>query len=159
MAVQRITISIGEELAAAFDAMLGARGYQSRSEGVRDLVRDAVERWERERPVETHCVAALSYIYNPRTRALAARLSDLQHAHHDLVAASTVVRIDHDSTLECVMLRGETTAVTAFADQVRAERGVRFGSLNLVGADPHDTHIHPGDHSHVGHAHFSPRAE
>jgi CopG family nickel-responsive transcriptional regulator len=155
--MQRVTISIDEELATTFDTLLASRGYQNRSEGVRDLVREAVKRWEQEQSSETHCVAALSYIFNPRTRDLATRLSDLQHAHHDLVIATTLVRLDHVNALECVLLRGRTPAVNAFADQVRAERGVRFGALNLIGAEPNDAHAHAHDHSHVGHAHFSPR--
>lgn len=155
--MQRITISIDEALGGTLDALLGARGYRSRSEGMRDLVREAVEAWRIEQHAAAHCVASLSYIYNGQTRTLAQRLSDLQHAHHDLVAAATLVHLDHDHTLETVILRGETTAVRAFADQLRAERGVRFAALNLIGVDADDHHSHPGAHDHAGHVHLSPK--
>jgi CopG family nickel-responsive transcriptional regulator len=155
--MQRITISIDDDLAGDFDTLVRARGYQSRSEGVRDLVRNAVEGWRADQPGATHSVANLSYIYDRRTRALAQRLSELRHAHHDLIAAVTAVHLDHDHTLESVMLKGDTSAVRAFADRLRAERGVRFGAVNLIGVAPHDRHDEDHTHSHSGHAHLSPR--
>lgn len=154
--MQRITVSIDERLAESLDGMLRARAYQSRSEGVRDIVRDAVERWRDEQGEGAHCVAALSYIYNRQVRALADRLSGMQHADHDLVISTTLVRLDHEHSLESVLLRGPTAKVRAFADRVRAERGVRFGSINLVAVQPDDHHVHPHDHSHTGHAHLHP---
>ncbi len=156
--MQRITISVDEALAAEFDTYLQARGYQSRSEGVRDLVREAVDRWSVESGDTGHCVAVLSYVFNPETRALAARLSALSHANHDLVASMTQTPLDHDNSLCSLMLKGAVTKVRALADAIRAERGVRFGALNLVAVEPGDTHHRPGDHVHHDHAHLSPRA-
>ena len=154
--MQRVTISIDEGLGDEFDAFVRARGYQSRSEGVRDLVREAVEAWRGEQPGERHCVANLSYIYNRHTRALAQLLSDLQHDHHDLIVSTTSTPLDHDHTLDAVILKGRASAVRAFADQVRAERGVRFGVINLIGVEPEDAHHFEGAHHHTGHAHLSP---
>ncbi|MBS0472747.1 MAG: ribbon-helix-helix protein, CopG family [Proteobacteria bacterium] len=37
--MQRITIVLGDELAAAVDDLVAHRGYQSRSEAIRDLAR------------------------------------------------------------------------------------------------------------------------
>lgn len=154
--MQRITISLEDELARALDAFLCARSYQSRSEGVRDLVRAAMTRHQDEHPAHTHSVANLSYIYNRRVRSLASRLSDMQHAHHDLIASTTIVHLDHDYSLESVMLKGPTASIQSLADKVRAERGVRSSMLNMVGVHPGDRHDHEGAHNHSGHAHLSP---
>ncbi len=74
--MQRITISIDEALGERFDALIRARGYQSRSEAMRDLVRQAVEDDRQERLSSDHCVANLSYVYDHHTRELAQRLTD-----------------------------------------------------------------------------------
>ena len=144
--MQRITISLEDGLAEALDDFLSARAYKNRSEGVRDLVREAIDRQRNEASEHCDCVANLSYIYNHRVRSLASRLSDMQHMHHDLIASSTLVHLDHDYSLESVMLKGPTARVCAFADEVRAERGVRSSALNLVGV--HSDH-HPSGHSHL----------
>lgn len=154
--MQRITISFDDALANTFDEYLGARGYQSRSEGVRDLVRGAVEHWKGERRESPNSVAVLSYIYDRNTRELAERLSKMHHAHHDLVLAVTQTPLDHAHSLVSVILNGATDKVRELADRVRAERGVTFGSLNLTGVDLVEHHVHSGDHSHPGHAHLSP---
>jgi len=154
--MHRITISLDDELASALDLFLHSRGYQARSEGVRDLIREAMSGQQGESLELAHCVANLSYIYNHRVRTLASRLAGLQHAHHDLIASTTLVHLDHQSSLESIILKGRTRAVVDFVNELRAERGVRSSVLNLVGVVPHDHHEHAGDHVHTGHAHLSP---
>lgn len=156
--MQRVTISIDDGLAADFDQLLRARGYQSRSEAVRDAVREAISGWRDEQIQGAICVANLSYVYNRKTRLLAQRLSELQHDHHDLVVTTTQVHLDHEHTLESVMLKGEPRQVRAFADALRAQRGVWFSKLNMIGVDANDDHEGHTHHSHSGHNHLSPQA-
>jgi len=155
--MQRITIAIDDELAATFDALLRDRAYKSRSEAMRDLLRDSIEQWRQEGSQSEHCVANLSYVFDRRVRNLPQRLAELQHEQHDLIAATSVVRLDHYHSLESVMLRGRTTSVRAFADRIRAERGVRFGSINLLDVEAGDGHDHDHSHTHDGNVHLSPR--
>ena len=155
--MQRVTISLDEDLADEFDRLIRDRGYQSRSEGVRDLVRGAVEGWRGEQAESDECVASLSYVYNRRIRTLPQRLSELQHRSHDLIVSTSHMVLDHDHTLETVMLRGKAALVRGFADKVCAERGVRSGAVNLVAVELNDTHDHPDAHSHHGQSHMSPR--
>lgn len=138
-----------------FDAFVRDRAYTSRSEAVRDLVRELVDGERRSAARDGNCVANLSYVYDHRTRALAQRLLNLQHRHHELVAATTHIILDHDSSLETVLLRGPTAAVDAFADQVIAERGVRFGAVNVISVQANDDHAEPAPHHHHGQAHAS----
>lgn len=141
--MERVTISIDEELARAFDALIAARGYGNRSEAFRDLLRNYLETASREEDPHGQCVANLSYVYNHHERDLAERLTGLQHGHHDLTVATMHAHLDHDNCLESVILRGPTAAVRAFADALTAERGVRHGKLNLVSVE-----VSRGAHSH-----------
>lgn len=154
--MQRVTISIDEPLGEALDQMAKSRSYASRSEAIRDIARAEVERWRGEQGESSHCVANLSYIFDRRVRALPQRLAEMQHEHHDLIEASTVVRLDHFFSFESVILKGATGDVRAFADKIRAERGVRFGAVNLLSVAPSDEHRDPGTHVHSGHRHLSP---
>ncbi|RYG83234.1 MAG: nickel-responsive transcriptional regulator NikR [Alphaproteobacteria bacterium] len=154
--MQRITISLDETLAATLDQVASDRSYTSRSEAVRDLVREGLDRWREEHAEGGTCVANLSYVVDRRIRSLPLRLAAMQHAHHDLISSSTVVRLDHYHSMESVILRGSTAAVRAFADHVRAERGIRFGAINMLHVAAHDDHHDEGDHHHRGHRHLSP---
>lgn len=130
--MQRLTISVDDELAGAFDALVAARGYASRSEAMRDLVRRAVDDQRVEADGEARCIANLSYVYDHHTRALSQRLVEMEHQHSELVVSTTHVHLDHDTCLETVILRGSIDKVRGLANEVQAERGVRFGMLNLI---------------------------
>ncbi len=155
--MQRVTVSLDDQLARDFDALAREERYASRSEAVRDLVRGAVEGRRLAADATGMCVASLSYVYNHAVRDLAQRLSDAGHAHHGLVVSTTHVHLDHEDCLETTILKGPVADVRAFANAVRAERGVRFAELNLVRVEPNDRHQH-GDpvHAHVGHQHLTP---
>ncbi len=155
--MERITMSMDEDLARDFDRMVQDRGYTSRSEAMRDLVRREIEAHRQVRDGRTHCVANLSYVYNHHERQLTERLTEAQHQHHDLVVATMHVHLDHEHCLESTVLKGPAVAVRAFADRTQAERGVRHGALNLVTVVASDTHDRSGAHHHHGHLHLIPR--
>ncbi|MGN2392173.1 nickel-responsive transcriptional regulator NikR [Pelomicrobium sp. G1] len=145
--MERFTISLDERLAREFDEFIRVRGYQNRSEAIRDLLRRHLEEQRLRSGDAPFCTASLSYIYNHHERELAERLTHKQHAHHDLCVSTMHVHLDHEHCLETVVLRGPTAAVRQFAESVMAERGVRHGSLNLVpvdleAADAAHQHLH-----------------
>jgi len=154
-ALQRITISVDDALAEEFDRLSNDRGYQGRSEAVRDLMRDVVNARRLEQQ-DGYCVANLSYTYNHHERNLATRLMDMQHEHHQLIVATAHVHLDHEHCLETVMLKGLVKEVRDFSDELRAERGVRHGVLNVIPVDPTGHHAHPGAHDHDEAAHLAP---
>jgi CopG family nickel-responsive transcriptional regulator len=143
--MKRLTMSLDDELAEAFESLVRSRGYENRSEAFRDLLRQDLSQVRlREQPGQP-CVATLSYVYNHHQRQLAKRLTDLQHEHHELTVATTHAHLDHDHCIETVILRGPTPEVRRFAERLIAERGVRHGNLNLVPVDLKSTrhnHVH-----------------
>lgn len=147
--MERFTISLSETLAKEFDDLIRNKGYQNRSEAVRDMLRELLKSDRLERQEAPFCVAALSYVYNHHARDLAERLTNLQHQHHDLVLSTMHVHLDHDNCLETLMLRGATPDVTAFANVLMAEPQVRHGRLNLVPVEmePNAVHYHRHVHS------------
>ena len=152
--MERFTISLDESLARQFDELIATRGYQNRSEAVRDLIRGAIES-DRQRATPTgQCIANLSYLYNHHERELAERLTGLQHDHHDLTVAAMHTHLDHENCLESVILKGPTAEVRQFADALTAERGVRHGQLNVIALEIEHHHAH--DEDGEAHVHFRP---
>jgi CopG family nickel-responsive transcriptional regulator len=151
--MDRFTISLDEALAAAFDTHIKQRGYTTRSEAVRDILRDLLQRRDQARDGGGFCVACLSYVYNHHERQLSERLANLQHEHHDLTVATMHVHLDHEQCLETTTLKGPAKTVRQFAEKLIAERGVRHGQLNLVSVDLSETHKHDGSR----HRHLTPR--
>jgi CopG family nickel-responsive transcriptional regulator len=149
--MQRVTITLDDPLMAELDAIIAARGYQNRSEAIRDLaragIRDAAEGVDPKRD----CVAALVYVYDHAARELSKRLTNAYHEQHELSLASLHVHLDEDTCLE--VLRGTSADVEHFGEHVIAERGVRHGKIvrmpmGAVRKARKSAHRHAGHHHH-----------
>jgi CopG family transcriptional regulator, nickel-responsive regulator len=148
--MDRFTISLDEKLANAFDELIKERGYATRSEAVRDILRTHLQHNAEKRDTRGSCIANLSYVYNHHERELAERLTSIQHAHHELTVSTMHAHLDHDQCIETVLLKGSVKRVREFAEEIIAERGVRHGSLNLVNAEFGTPHTHDGStHRHL----------
>ena len=62
--MQRVTITIDDELMTELDRIIAARGYQNRSEAIRDLARSGIRQAAETLDKERDCVAALVYVYD-----------------------------------------------------------------------------------------------
>lgn len=130
--MQRVTITVDDELMGQLDALIAARGYQNRSEAIRDLARAGLAAAANEAPAERPCVAALVYVYDHAKRELPRRLAHQFHDHHAMSVSTLHVHLDHDTCMEVTVLKGQAGEVRHFAGHVIAERGVRHGQLVIV---------------------------
>jgi CopG family nickel-responsive transcriptional regulator len=151
--MHRITITIDDDLMADLDRVIATRGYQNRSEAIRDLARAGIQQAVQDAGEGRDCVGALVYVYDHSARDLAKRLVHSFHTHHDLSMATLHVHLDHDSCMEVTVLKGRTKDVQQVADHVIAERGVRHGRLVTVPVELRsEVHAHAGAQAQ-SHAH------
>lgn len=129
--MQRVTVSLDDETAAALDAHVAAMGYCNRSEAVRDLVREAASRRVSAAGSE-NCLGILSYLYDHEQRDLARRLTHTHHGRHDLSLSTLHLHLSRHACLEVAVLQGTLAEIREMADRVSAERGVRLGDLRVI---------------------------
>jgi len=154
--MERVTISLNEDLLRQFDGYLQRKGYANRSEAIRDLLRQRLEADRLSTDGGAHAVGCLSYVFNHNQRDLSRRLTKAQHDHHDLVRSTLHIHLDHDNCLEVAVLDGHAAEVRTFAEATIAETGVRHGNLHLVPTDLVErTHRHGGQP--VSHPHIHPK--
>jgi CopG family nickel-responsive transcriptional regulator len=140
--MKRLTMSLDDDLADAFEALVGERGYENRSEAFRDLLRQDLGAARRSEYPDGPCIATLSYLYDHHQRQLALRLNEMQHEHHELTVASMHSHLSHDLCIETVILRGRTDEVRAFAQSVIVQPGVHHGQLQLIPLSVRHAHGH-----------------
>ncbi|PHK92908.1 nickel-responsive transcriptional regulator NikR [Pseudoroseomonas rhizosphaerae] len=133
--MQRVTVTLDDALAEELDAVVRRRGYQNRSEAVRDLLRGGLQQSAATEGMAGPSLGALVYTYAHEQRDLARRLTGAFHDHHGLSVSSLHLHLDHEMCLEVAVLRGEAGALRHFAEHVMAERGVRHGRLVLLPDD------------------------
>lgn len=147
--MQRVTITLDDDLMTQLDALIHSHGYQNRSEAIRDLTRTGLKHASMEAGSASGCVGVLSYVYDHASRELAKRLTNVFHDHHHLTVSSMHVHLDAANCLEVSVLKGNTADVQHFAERVIAERSVRHGKLAVI---PVDEAI-PAPHHHNSHDH------
>lgn len=130
--MQRITITLDDDLMEELDRAIAARGYQNRSEAIRDFTRAGIQQADETSGESGRCVAALVYVYDHAARDLSRRLVESYHGHHDLSMATLHVHLDDHNCMEVTTLRGTGAEVRHFADHIIAERGVRYGRLVMI---------------------------
>jgi CopG family nickel-responsive transcriptional regulator len=156
--MQRVTISMSEELAAELEAFMAANGYDNRSEALRDLARLGLGQAKTEGTSDGACVATLAYVFNHRQRDIPKRLAEAYHDRHNLTVATMQVMLDHDHCLEVAVLRGNSLAVKSFAQTVIAERGVQHGRAAFIPVEIEvEAHLHAADASPHAHLHAHPK--
>ena len=130
----RVSISLESALLDAFDRSNAAKGYATRSEAIRDLIRDRLIREEAERAAGEQ-VAIVTLVYDHHARELAARLIDKQHHHHELVVSSLHVHLGERHCLEVSVLRGPAAKVRHLGDELLSTKGVLHGEVSLTSGE------------------------
>jgi CopG family transcriptional regulator, nickel-responsive regulator len=133
--MQRITITLDDDLMEELDTVIVERGYQNRSEAIRDFTRAGMQQAVQEKGNSGECVAALVYVYDHAARELSRRLVESYHGHHDLSLATLHVHLDDDNCMEVTALRGPGADVQHLADHIIAERGVKYGRVVMIPTD------------------------
>jgi CopG family transcriptional regulator, nickel-responsive regulator len=126
----RTGISLEQELLEKFDKVVQQKGYGSRSEAIRDLVRDHFV--EEDVVSNKVVVATLTLIYDHHQPKLSEHLVAAQHDYQGQVLATTHVHLDHHNCLEVIILKGRGRDAKKFADKLLSLKGVKHGKLVLT---------------------------
>jgi CopG family nickel-responsive transcriptional regulator len=134
--VIRFTVSAEEDLLGQFDEYCQQEKFATRSEAVRQLIRDRLTNrgWE----TGSHAAAGtLTLVYDHHHAQVGKRLTRLQHANTDLIVSTTHVHLTHELCLEVIILRGPANRLQEVAAQLKGLKGIHKGELVVASAqDP-----------------------
>ena len=126
----RTGLSLERGLLEKFDEAIGRRGYQNRSEAVRDLIREHLVSEEGDQ--NKIIAGTLTMVYDHHRPNLSERLVEIQHRAHTQVLAATHVHLDHHHCLEVVIMKGRSADLRKIADQILSLRGVKHGKFVIT---------------------------
>jgi len=128
--LERIGISLEEDLLAQFDRLIERKGYVNRSEAVRDLIRDAlVQREWSQSAGDRDQVAVVALVYDHDSSSISQKLTHIQHENHRAVVSSLHVHMDAHNCLEVLVLRGRAKSIEHMGEGLISSRGVKFGKF------------------------------
>jgi CopG family nickel-responsive transcriptional regulator len=127
----RFGVSIDSQLIKKFDALITRKGYTTRSEAIRDMIRDNLveEEWEAE---DRETVGTITLVYNHHTRELDHALTDMQHKSFNHIISALHVHLDAHNCLEVLVVKGKSREIRAIADRLIGTRGVKHGKLTTT---------------------------
>jgi CopG family nickel-responsive transcriptional regulator len=114
----RFGVSLEKGLLDKFDVLIARRGFASRSEAFRDLIRTSLI--EKEWTGGEEVAGAITLAYD-----------------HHLIISTQHIHLDHDHCLEIIAVRGPAVDVGKLADSLRSVKGVKHGTVSMssVGKD------------------------
>lgn len=128
----RFTVSLPAPLLEELDGRIVRRGYASRSELVRDLIRKEMVRddWA---AGQREMIGVLALRYDHHCAGLTDRLHAIQHRRYVHVLCTQHVHVDHHACLETIVLRGKPDEIEQMALEMGGLKGVEQAELTRLG--------------------------
>lgn len=119
----RFTVSLEKDLLTEFDKKIQVDGYATRSEAIRDLIREGIikEEWESGSEV----IGSITMVYNHHERDVSTDILHLQHDYNDVILSTQHIHVDHDNCLEVIIVRGVVEKITELFHLLKASTGVK----------------------------------
>lgn len=123
----RFGVSLEKQLLDIFDGSIKAKKYESRSEAIRDLIRESIvkEEWQRNKTV----TGAIAIVYDHHKRELMNYLVDTQHDYHECILSSQHLHLDHHNCFEIVAVSGKAQRIKELYDRLKSAKGVKHASF------------------------------
>jgi CopG family nickel-responsive transcriptional regulator len=131
-----VSISLTGELLKQIDDFMRQKGYSSRSEAIRDAVRDILSEYELSQFERGKVTATITVISEQERHDVDERLTHLRHEYDEIVSGNMHIHLAKTYCLEIFITEGEVRRIMDFIGRIRAMRGiqqVKYTVVPLVG--------------------------
>lgn len=130
--ITRVSLTLPQDLLNELDRSLKAQGYASRSEAVRDSLRDFLANYKWRRGLRGERLGVVMLVYEHDVRGLSDRLIDIQHESANIISTVQHLHIDAKNCLETLIVKGPAVDIRKLVDRLGALRGVKQTKLVVV---------------------------
>jgi CopG family nickel-responsive transcriptional regulator len=131
-----ISFSLTSHLLQRFDRFMRDRGYSSRSEAIRDAIRDTLTEYDLGRLEQGAVTATVTVITERERHDVDQRLMRLRHDHNTIISGNMHIHLGSDYCLEIFITEGEVDQVLTFIGRIRAMRGIQQVKFTMVPLTP-----------------------
>ncbi len=123
--IERFSISLKGELLEKFDDYIKRKGYVTRSEAIRDLIRDTLIEDSIEKDSEERVFGTITMIYDHEVKGITEKITHIQHSYVGEIRAAVHVHIDRKNCLEVVIYHGKAKKLREIVDKLSGIKGVK----------------------------------
>jgi CopG family nickel-responsive transcriptional regulator len=129
--VVRFSISLPDELLKIMDNNFIHRGYASRSEFIRDLIREKIvsEKWA---DSNEQVFGVISIIYNHHRSDLSEKMIHIQHNNLVNVLCNLHMHVNQEDCLEVIVLKGSAKEIQKINLEISGIKGIKFSELTKI---------------------------
>lgn len=131
--LNRVSLTIPRELLEELDEVLEEENYSSRSEAVRDALRDFLTQYYWRKKLKGKQRGVVVMLYDHDVRGLTDKLLDIQHDLRDTIISVQHLHLSDEKCLEAIIVDGSGEEIRKLADNLRSLRGVEQVKLAAVG--------------------------
>jgi CopG family transcriptional regulator, nickel-responsive regulator len=128
----RISMSLPKKLLSEFDEVLKDRGYNSRSKGIRDALKDYIVRYQWMKEVEGDRVGIVAVIYDHHYTGVMEDLTDIQHDFRDYINATMHIHLSEKNCLEVIVVKGDAKKIRDLTEKIMRLKGVEHVKLTTT---------------------------
>ncbi|MGH9945913.1 MAG: nickel-responsive transcriptional regulator NikR [Pyrinomonadaceae bacterium] len=128
----RFGVSIDADLLETYDRFIADRGYDTRSEALRDLIRDALIQQRIDAGSKVHALGSLTLVYDHHARNLLREMAEIQHNYHQLILSVMHLHVSHDDCMEIIALNGIVSEIVSLSNSLLSLKGIKNGRLFLT---------------------------
>lgn len=133
MSVERIGVSLEGPLLTEFDRLVREKGYASRSEALRDLIRLGLA--QQRRDLGGKVVGTITIVYRHDVGMVTHRILHRQHDFLGTIRATAHTHLSEETCLEVLIVEGDARQVSELADRLRTVKGVLFAETVVARPD------------------------
>nr|WP_319374903.1 nickel-responsive transcriptional regulator NikR [uncultured Methanobacterium sp.] len=130
--MMRISMSLPKKLLNEFDEVLKDRGYNSRSKGIRDALKDYIVRYQWMRDIEGDRIGIVAVIYDHHYTGVLEDLTDIQHEFRDYINATMHIHMTGKNCLEVIVVKGEAQQIRNLTEKIMRLKGVEHVKLTTA---------------------------
>lgn len=123
--IERFSVSMSRDLLDKFDAFIKRRGYVSRSEAIRMLIRDALIEDTISTDPGSEVFGTITMIYDHEVKGITEKITHVQHAYHGEIRSAVHVHVDRRNCLEVVIFHGKAKKMRKLVDELSGIKGVK----------------------------------
>ncbi|HEY3419579.1 MAG TPA: nickel-responsive transcriptional regulator NikR [Methanomassiliicoccales archaeon] len=135
--VTRIGVSVEPDLLTSFDELIERKGYATRSEAIRDLIKGMLIE-ETLKDDKAHTVGSITLVYDHTKGGVNEGLMAVQHKHHHIISSSIHIHLDTEKCLEVLVVHGSMKEVTKLSEAINSIKGITQGKPVLMSGEPVD---------------------
>ena len=130
--ITRVSLTLPAELLEELDTSLKSQGYASRSEAVRDSLRDFLASYNWRKELKGQLIGVLVLVYEHDVKGLNDAIVDIQHSGGGIMNTVQHLHLDKKNCLETSVLKGPADKIRKIVDRLGALRGVKQAKLVIV---------------------------